>query len=268
MGLKNLFKGLGSSSPVDRLVKKLTQKYGPTENRMAAAHRLAEIGTPEAIFGLLKRYTILSENGVIDEEEKQQVGHLVLSFGEDAIEPIKESLRKIDQISWPLALLRQILEKDEERFVHEVVSLLNDLDVEYTRNPEKKVALLTFLSGLDELSEDGEYEEDKEDLLIHSSKPPVDHRIAEAALKFLEDEDEEVRFLAVAALGRQKDDCAREPIINLLLEEHTSRRFRVGIAEVLARNEWDVKGFRKQVEEVLPKGFKLDRHGRVRDRRG
>jgi len=263
MGLKSWFKG-GSSNPVDKWVKRLTQKWGPSENRMAAMDKLVEIGSPEAIGALLQRFTIQCENGVVDETEKGHVGDAVLGFGEQAIEPIRQALREIDQISWPLALLRQILSGDEARFIVELVALLDDLDVEYMRNPEKKLAVMTFLAGLDDLErEDGEPPD-----LMRSARPPVDERIAAASVKFLEDEDEEVRYLAVTVLARQGDEVARVPLIELLIDEETSRRFRMRIAEAFSRTEWTVKGFRKQAEEALPQGFKLDRQGRVRDRRG
>ena len=263
MGIKDWFKGKGSD-PVEKWTKRLTQKWGPTENRMIAMQKLVDIGTPEAIRALLQRFTIQSENGVVDETEKQNVGDAVLGFGEGAIDSIGRALREIDQISWPLALLRQILSNDEERFIVELVALLDDLDTEYMRNPEKKLAVMTFLAGLDDLdNDDGEPID-----LVRSARPPTDPRIAHAAVKFLEDEDEEVRYLTVTALARQADEVAREPLIRLLVDEETSRRFRGRIAESLSRTEWTVKGFRKQAEEALPQGFKLDRQGRVRDRRG
>jgi HEAT repeat protein len=262
MGLKDWFKG-GSSDPVDKWRKRLTQKWGPSENRMAAMDKLVDMGSPEAIRTLLDRFTIQSENGVIDETEKGHVGDAILNFGVQAIEPIRQALREIDQISWPLALLRQILSEDEERFITEFVALLDDLDVEYIRNPEKKLALMTFLANLDELDDDEEPTD-----MVRSARPPVDERIAAAAVKFLEDEDEEVRFLTVTALARQGDEVAREPLIALLIDEDASRRFRMLIAEAFSKTEWTVKGYRRQAEEALPQGFKLDRQGRVKDRRG
>ena len=262
MGLKDWFKG-GSSDPLDKWRKRLTQKWGPSENRMAAMDKLTDIGTPEAIRALLQRFTIQCENGVIDETEKKQVGDAILSFGERAIEPIRQALREIDQISWPLALLRQILSDDEERFIVELAALLEDFDVDYMRNPEKKVAVMTFLAGLEDPDDDEEPTD-----LVRSARPPVDARIAAAAVKFLEDEDEEVRYLAVTALARQGDEVAREPLIALLIDEGASRRFRMRVAEDLSKTDWTVKGYRRQAEEALPQGFKLDRQGRVRDRRG
>ena len=63
-----------STKQIDRLVKRLTESQGEDGPRIEAAERLAEWGTPDALYALLKRFTISSKVITQDIEEKRKIG--------------------------------------------------------------------------------------------------------------------------------------------------------------------------------------------------
>ena len=62
--------GFGGSK-VDRYVKKLTNAYVQTHERVRMLDLLAETGTDEALYGILKRFTYRTEASIVDEDEKE-----------------------------------------------------------------------------------------------------------------------------------------------------------------------------------------------------
>ena len=83
---------------------------------------------------------------------------------------------------------------------------------------------------------------------------------------YLKDMDEGVRFTAVEALLRQKrEDVAREPLLELFIsDEEESLRIRLRISEGFAELGWLVHGHRGGVEKKLPDAFQLDREGHIK----
>ena len=77
--------------------------------------------------------------------------------------------------------------------------------------------------------------------------------------------DDEVRFATVEALDEVGEMDAREPLLAALTnDEEDSVRVKHRILEALQKNGWEVKGFRKAVEELLPDGWFLDRAGKIK----
>src|SRR5205085_4170591 len=89
--LLGLFGGGGegpSQGQIAKAVKAVTQPHGDPAVRMSAADRLKGWGTPEAIAGLLRRFTIQTPSGSMDLEECQQVEGMLVELGKRAVEPI------------------------------------------------------------------------------------------------------------------------------------------------------------------------------------
>src|SRR5690349_14922258 len=101
-----LFGLFGGGSPAERARKlkpKLTQKYGDPTTRQKAIEQLGEMSDPEAVGVLLSRFGFTVDPHTIDAEEKDHVFQLVCAFKQDAVEPVKEFLRKSDvATSWGL----------------------------------------------------------------------------------------------------------------------------------------------------------------------
>ena len=100
-------KGAPSPRQIERAVKKLTEPHGEQGPRFEAAERLAQCGTPESLFGLLKRFTISSRVITQDIEEKQMVIDMLLAAGDAAIDPILKFIRVHHQVDWPVQALAE-----------------------------------------------------------------------------------------------------------------------------------------------------------------
>ena len=90
MGIFDLF---GSATEREqaqlrKLARKVTEKYGPPENRQKAIDQLAELGTPGALQVLCQRFTLLADPGITDQEEKESVHAHLVAAGREAIAPI------------------------------------------------------------------------------------------------------------------------------------------------------------------------------------
>src|SRR5438034_11760297 len=98
-----------SPKQIEKLVKRLTEPGGEDGPRIEAAERLAEWGTPESLYALLKRFTISSKVMTQDIEEKHMVVEMLVEKDRDAIEPILRFLRTHHHVEWPVRALSRIL---------------------------------------------------------------------------------------------------------------------------------------------------------------
>lgn len=238
-----IFDFLGGSGPEKalKLKSKVTQKYGDPATRQKALQQLGEMKIPEAVSVLLHRYTITVEPLTTDADEKEHVFELIKSFDKDAVAPVTEFLRKNEQAtSWALRILEALLPESE--VVTTVVDTLNSLSAQYMRDPEKKVVLLHYITG------------------------KQDPRIAPAVLPHLDDMADEVKIAALKALGPQKHEPAREPILRLLTAGDTARRVQTAALGALQESGLGVQGYREKVEAVMNEPYYLDGNGLVQRR--
>jgi len=229
-----------STKQIDRLVKRLTESQGEDGPRIEAAERLAEWGTPDALYALLKRFTISSKVITQDIEEKRMVVRMLVDKRQDAVEPILRFLSTHHHVEWPVQALSQILPQEE--LVPKLVGAL-----------EKVAAASEFTPP-----------EHKADL-IRAMRGHVTPEIAAVLRRFLSDDDDDVRIATIDALSEVGEDM-REPLLEAFLEAEERPRIRIKIAEVFADHEWPVKGYRPKIEETLPEGFHLSAKGLIRRR--
>jgi HEAT repeat protein len=237
MGIFDIFGGSGPEKAL-KLKPKVTQKYGDPSARQKAIQQLGEMKYPEAVTVLLARFTFTVDPLTTDADEKEHVFELIRGFGQDAVPPIKEFLRKSDQAtSWGLRLLEQLLPEPEVIAI--CVDTLNYLSNHYTRDPEKKVVLLHHVTGKE------------------------DPRIAPSVLPFLEDMADDVKIAALKALGPLKHEPAREPMLKLLTADDTARRVQTVALSALQESGFGVQGFREKVEGLLVEPYAIDKAGIV-----
>jgi HEAT repeat protein len=229
-----------SNRQIDKLVKRLTESQGEDAPRIEAAEKLADWGTPEALYALLKRFTISSKVITQDIEEKRMVVRMLVDKGSDAVEPILRFISHHHQIEWPVQALSQILPREE--LVPKLVETL-----------EKVAAASAFTPP-----------EQKSDL-IRAMKGHVTPEIAAVLRQFLSDDDDDVRIEAIDAIAEVGEDM-REALLESFLASEDRPRIRIKIAETLADRDWPVKGYRPKVEQTLPDGFHLNAKGLVRRR--
>jgi HEAT repeat protein len=229
-----------STKQINKLVKRLTESQGEDAPRIEAAEKLAEWGTPESLYALLKRFTISSKVITQDVEEKRMVVRMLVDKGQDAVDPILRFLSTHHQVEWAIQALSQILPREE--LVPKLVEAL-----------EKVAAASAFTPP-----------EHKSDL-IRAMRGHVTPEIAAVLREFLADDDDDVRIAAIDALAEVGEEM-REPLLEAFLEAEDRPRIRIKIAETLAEHEWPVKGYRPKIEVTLPEGFHLSAKGLIRRR--
>jgi hypothetical protein len=248
MGLFDLFgsKEAREKSALQKLAKKVTERYGPPENRQRALEQLGGMGTPAALSTLCLRFTVRAEPGIADDEEKETTRRLLVEAGSRAVEPLEVFVREQeDGVAWGLRALAEIA--PAEKVLAVVVGELEHLGRVYTRDPEKKLVLLTWL-------------------VEHHADAPGPS-VEGALLPLLEDFSDDVRISATRALSRlAPGERARDGLIALLLRDRDNARVRGEVLEALAAMGADVKGHRPSVEPLLVEPFFLDREGRVKKR--
>jgi hypothetical protein len=253
MGILDLFGSRESreAASLKKLGHKITQKWGPAENRQKAIEQLGEMGTPAALKTLCLRFTVRAEVGISDDDEKEQARLVLVSAGPRALEPVREFLAEQESgVAWGLRVLSSLATQQE--VLGTVHSLLQRLGREYTRDPEKKLVLLAWLREHPDLA-----------TLQPAGGPPRD----EALLPLLEDFVDDVRIGAAHALTQgMPSDAAREALIALLLRDRDNARVRGEVLQALHTLGADVKGHRGDVEALLVEPWYLDREGRVKRR--
>jgi hypothetical protein len=222
-------------------VQRALNKYAQSIDRMKALEALAAEGSDEALYGLLRRFGMMYDKTIEDEQEKEWVFETLCEKGTAALPAIKRYLFSAESISWPLRLLDRIApDRDQEIAVIEEVVARHEPG--YERDPTKKMQLLSHLASL---------------------KHP---KAAALCAPYLKDMDEGVRFTAVEGLLRQKNEAvAREQLLELFTSDaEESLRIRLKIAEGFADLGWLVQGYRPGVEKKLPEAFSLDREGHIK----
>ncbi len=234
------------ASQLRKLAKKVTERYGPPENRQKVIQQLADVGTPAALSTLCLRFTVRAEPGIADDEEKETTRALLVEAGDDALGPVERFVREQESgVAWGLRVLSQIAPPG--KVIEIVLAELTRLGREYTRDPEKKLVLLTWLA----------------EHAAGSTAPELE----DALLPLLEDFSDDVRIGATRCLATlSPGERTREALIQLLLRDRDNARVRGEVLEALARLGADVKGYRPSVEPLLAEPFYLDREGQVKKR--
>jgi hypothetical protein len=248
MGLFGLFgsKDEREKSQLRKLAKKITEKYGPPENRQKVINQLGELGTAGALSTLCLRFTVRTEPGITDDEEKETARSILVEAGEAAVAPIAAFIHEQESgVAWGLRALAEVA--PPEKVVEIVTGELSRLGEKYTRDPEKKLVLLTWLQE------------------HHPDARSAD--IERALLPLLEDFSDDVRIGAARTLaGLGPSEPAREALIQLLLRDKDNGRVRGEVLDALVRLGADVKGYRPTVEALLVEPYFLDREGHVKRR--
>src|SRR5262245_5110757 len=181
----------GSPRQIEKLVKRLTETGGEDAPRIEAAERLAELGTPEATYALLKRFTMSSKVITQDVEEKRAVVRVLVQKGEDAVEPILRFLRTHHQVEWPVQALTQILPQEE--WVSRLVDVLQNVAQNPFTSPEHRTSLIKAMHG------------------------HVTAEIATTLEKSLQDDDDDVRIATIQAIAEVGEDV-REKLLQAFIE--------------------------------------------------
>jgi HEAT repeat protein len=222
---------------IQRSTKTLLERYAQHDARMEAADKLREIATPDAIYGLARRFSSTSENLGTDQEEKKRVQDVLIAFGDEAVEPLQRYIQSYDKVTWAIDALKQLLPR--ERLIPFLFDVLSEGDPVRIRG-EKAHQILKAFEDLD------------------------DPEVVPGVAPCLTSSDDIVRIAAIECLEVYADERSREPLLDTLVSpDEDSMRVKMKIGEALEKLQWDVKGYRKRVESALPEQFRVTSKGRV-----
>jgi hypothetical protein len=225
---------------LERNVSRVVHKYAQSPDRYKAFQSLLEDGSPDAIFGLMRRFGMMYDKSIEDEQEKEWVFDALVEKGAAIVPQIERYLMSADSISWPLRLLDKVASKTLELEV--VRKTLERHEPGYERDPTKKIQLLNHLAGIEEPG------------------------ASALAAPYLADMDEGVRYAAVETLIRLAEETVvREPLTaHFASDGEESLRVRLLIAEGFVEHGWRVTSHRPAFDKKLPETFLLDREGRLK----
>ncbi|KYF74097.1 hypothetical protein BE11_40160 [Sorangium cellulosum] len=232
--------GASSDKKVAGLAKVVADKRAQTYDRLDAIQSLAGMKSADAAAALLRRFTFSIDPSITDQEEKDLAFRGIVDAGKDAVPAVVEFCLKAEALTWPLKVLREVLDEADCRA--ELVRLLDRFDTEYARNVEPKQQLIVALGDI------------KGD----------DVRIA--VERFLEDVNETVRFHAVQTIFSQDNEASVPALVKMLPAEE-SVRVKNKVAEGLMGRGWTVPAeLRGSANQALQdsNGFSVGPDGKLR----
>jgi hypothetical protein len=234
---------LGEKAPpipkeVARWADKAADKRAQNYDRIEAIAALADLGTVEAVAALLKRFNFVIDPSITDQEEKQVAFEGICELGKDALEPIREYVKKAESVGWPMKIAKKVL--NEEEYVGELLTWLAPWDTEYAKFIDPKVQILAALEEL------------------------KDPRVRVAITDFLYDVNETARYHAVGATLFQDDPESVDKLVEIFCDEE-SVRIRSRICEGFISRKWIVpEAQRTDFKKSIPSDYTLDAEGLVR----
>lgn len=227
--------GAGVRKHAERVANKRAQAY----DRWESIQTLSRMRSRDAVEALLPRFTYYVEPSITDQEEKDAAFAGIVDAGALGLEPVVAFMKRAESISWPLKMLDKIVLP--QIAVGYLIDLLSGMDIEYERDPERKIQILTALADAER----------------------KDERVADAVVRFVADANETARFAAVGALvGQDAVVPHRTALVNALCVED-SVRVRNRIFEALASAKLSVEPDQERVKARLTNGYTLDARGLV-----
>lgn len=242
--------------------KVVADKRAQTYDRMEALQALAEIRNADSAAALLKRFSFSIDPSITDQEEKDLAFEGIVAAGrpgelpkdekerekalteaderrEKVVEATRAYCAKAEQLTWPIKVLRALLDDDDYR--DELLGLLSSYDTEYSRNVEPKIQLLVAIEEV-----------------------PGEHS-REAVEGFLEDVNETVRFHAAETTFAHASETSIPALCKMLIAEE-SVRVKNKVAEGFVRRGWVITpDLRDAVAKSLmdTEGYRVDAKGNV-----
>lgn len=200
---------------LQRTIDKALNKLAQQPDRWAAMEALRKEGTDEALYGLCRRFSIVSNKSSEDEQEKQWVEEVLVGKGEVALGALRRYLKNHAQIAFALKVLGQIVPRD--RVLEVVDEILASEPPGYARDPERKLDVLRWL---------------------HEWSGGTGDDIVPRVAPYLKDHAEDVRYFAAEALLRSDFKLVAPHLIAALTNpEEEAGRLKRRLAEILAEHK-------------------------------
>jgi hypothetical protein len=236
MGLLDLF---SKEKTRERNAGRAINKYAQSGDRLKALQTLLAEGSPEALYAVMRRFGMMYDKTIDDEQEKNYVFDSLVEKGAAVLEPLKKYLLSADSISWPLRVLDKVVATKDE-VIDVLAEVMKRHEPGYERDPTKKIQLLNHLTAIK-----------------HPRVPPL-------VVPYLADMDTGVRYAAAEALITQGDEAAaRDALLDVFVSaEEESLRLRIRIADGFAELGWPLGDKRAEVEKRLPDAFMIEARGK------
>lgn len=240
MGVKDFFASrrvARSERQVARAAKRLGNKHGQTAERKRCIELLETAATDDAIAGLLHRFTFRTDVQIIDEDEKEAVFDALLRIGPQAIPAIQHFIHEETAIYWGLRALTEIAGEDAavDILIEEIDAITEGYDRDMLRKHE----------------------------LVSNLREFPNERVFKKLLELLEEENEEIRILAIDGLSAFDRPDVVDHFVPLLSTEEESHRVRQMVLDLFIARGWSIKKYRKEVAAQLPEHFWVDDTGRI-----
>lgn len=175
--LDNLFGGdKPTQKNIDKLVVRVKERYAQPEYRREAMDKLLAMATPEAITGVLARFTVVAQSPHWDEEEKRWLVDQLSALGEPARAALLAFLKKTDHIAFAAKALQRLT--TSEQLVADLIACLTARPPEDHRSSHGKAELVAALADTN------------------------DARARDAVVPYLDDHSDDVRCATVDALEK------------------------------------------------------------------
>ena len=123
MGLFDFITGdKPTAKNIQKQVTKVKERYSQPEYRRMAMEKLLAWDEPEALDGVMQRFTVVVQSPHWDEDEKRWLVEELAERGEKAKDAITRFLQKENHIAFAAKALKQMIEKDE--FIEELRNAL------------------------------------------------------------------------------------------------------------------------------------------------
>jgi hypothetical protein len=196
---------------LQKTIERATNKLSQQVDRMGALETLRENGNDEALYGLCKRFSITSQKGAEDEQEKHWVVDVLVEKG--SLPPVVRYMKQSDHLAFPLRVVERI--GDHDKILEIVDALFASEPPGYVRMPERRIDLIRWFSDW---------------------KLATDEEVLSRLVPYLADFDENVRFAVVDGIAGRPAEKIAPPLIEALLRpEEESGRIKRTIVEVLAK---------------------------------
>src|SRR5215213_1997738 len=108
MGLFDRFSKEGrEQSAVERHSRRVMSKHSQSADRFAALEKLRDIGTEDALYGMLRRFGYVYDKTSEDEQEKEWIATSLEAMGPRALGPLRRWIKETGTRSWPLRVLEK-----------------------------------------------------------------------------------------------------------------------------------------------------------------
>jgi hypothetical protein len=142
-----LFGLFGSDKPttqnIQKLVARLREGYAQPEYRRDAMERLIAFNTPEALLGVMQRFSSVAQSPHWDEEEKRWLVDELAHLGAAARAPLQLFLAKENHIAFAAKTLARLDSKDD--YVSDLIAALRARAVDDHRTSQGKAEIVAAL---------------------------------------------------------------------------------------------------------------------------